>query len=162
MPFRKPCHMPFHKLIPPFTLTAGNHDIHSQIQTCSYSGPGISKKTNETKVISPQWKSLLRLKQVKENHLPNPVRKHLQKYKPQEEELITQCMEQTIFITSKCMTQSGKTKFAQWKCRILHALHKLRKMRARKTSVVQADSQVTFRTITSSGLISPVTNYARN
>ena len=34
--------------------------------------------------------------------------------------------------TSKCETQSGKIKFAQ--CRILHALHKLRKKRARKTT----------------------------
>ena len=33
---------------------------------------------------------------------------------------------------------------------ILHALHKLHKKRARNTSVVQADSKVTFHTITSS------------
>ena len=32
-----------------------------------------------------------------------------------------------------------KKKFARSKCRILHALHKLRKKRTRKTSVVQAD-----------------------
>ena len=36
----------------------------------------------------------------------------------------------------------GKIKFAQ--CRILHALHKLHKKRARKTTVVQADSSVTL------------------
>ena len=39
---------------------------------------------------------------------------------------------------------------AQSKCRILHALHELRKKRARKTSVLQADSKVAFHTITSS------------
>ena len=61
-------------------------------------------------------------------------------------------MEQTSFITSKCDTQSGKKKkkFAQSKCRILHALHKLRKKRLIKTSIVQAHSKVTFHTITSS------------
>ena len=37
--------------------------------------------------------------------------------------------------------------FAQSKCKILHALRKLRKKRARKTSIVQADSKVTFHTI---------------
>ena len=58
--------------------------------------------------------------------------------------------DQISFITSKCETQSGK-KIAQSKCRILHALHKLRKKRARKTSVAQTDySKVTFHTITSS------------
>ena len=36
------------------------------------------------------------------------------------------------------------------KRQILHALHKLRKQRARKTSIVQADSKVTFHTIISS------------
>ena len=36
------------------------------------------------------------------------------------------------------------------KRQILHALHKLPKQRARKTSIVQADSKVTFYTITSS------------
>ena len=39
---------------------------------------------------------------------------------------------------------------AQSKCRILHALHELRKKRARKTSVLQADSKVAFHTITNS------------
>ena len=59
------------------------------------------------------------------------------------------CMEQTSFIISNCETQSGKTKLAQWKCRILHALDKLSKKRARKlTFVVQA--KVTFHTIMSS------------
>ena len=49
------------------------------------------------------------------------------------------------------MRDSGwQKKFAQSKCRILHALHKLRKRRARKTSIAQADSKVTFHTITSS------------
>ena len=67
------------------------------------------------------------------------------------------CMEQTSFITSKCETKSGETKFAQWKCRIHHALHKLRKKIARKTSVVQADSKAAFHTIKSS--ISLVTSY---
>ena len=38
------------------------------------------------------------------------------------------------------VTLSGKINFDQ--CRILHALHKLRKKRARKTTVVQADSSV--------------------
>ena len=38
--------------------------------------------------------------------------------------------------------------FAQSKCRIPHALRKLRKKRARKASIVQADSKVTFHTIT--------------
>ena len=56
-------------------------------------------------------------------------------------------MEQTSFLTSKCDS----------KCRLLHALHKLRKKRARKTSVVQSDSTVTLHTITS--LISLVANY---
>ena len=52
-------------------------------------------------------------------------------------------MEQTIASsTSKCDTQSGKIKFSQ--CRILHALHKLHKKRARKTTVVKADSSVTL------------------
>ena len=60
------------------------------------------------------------------------------------------CMEQSSFITSKCETQSGKKKICS-KFRILHALlHKLRKKRARKTSIVQANSKVTFHTITSS------------
>ena len=63
-------------------------------------------------------------------------------------------MEQTSFLTSKCETQK---KFARSKCRLLHALHKLRKKRARKTSVVQSDSTVTLHTITS--LISLVANY---
>ena len=36
------------------------------------------------------------------------------------------------------------------KRQILHALHKLRQQGARKTSIVQADSKVTFHTITSS------------
>ena len=58
--------------------------------------------------------------------------------------------DQISFITSKCETQSGR-KIAQSKCRILHPLHKLRKKRARKTSVAQTDlSKVTFHTITSS------------
>ena len=65
--------------------------------------------------------------------------------------------DQISFITSKCETQSGK-KIAQSKCRILHALHKLRKKRARKTSVAQTDyTKVTFHTITSS--VSLVTSY---
>ena len=46
--------------------------------------------------------------------------------------------------------KATKNIIAQSKCRILHALHELRKKRARKTSVVQADSTVTFHTITSS------------
>ena len=52
----------------------------------------------------------------------------------------------------KSRLKAAKKKFAQSKCRILHALHKLRKKRARKTSVVQmqTDSKVTFHTITSS------------
>ena len=50
------------------------------------------------------------------------------------------CMEQTSFITSKCETQSSKD-FAQSKCRILHALRKPRRKRARKSSIVQADSR---------------------
>ena len=70
----------------------------------------------------------------------NPVRKHLQKHKL--EELIAQyAWNRPATSTSKCDTQSGKIKFAQ--CRILHALHKLHKKRARKTTVVQADSSVT-------------------
>ena len=52
--------------------------------------------------------------------------------------------------TSKCETQSGEKKISQSKCRILHALHKLCKKRARKTYVVLADSKVTFHAITSS------------
>ena len=55
-------------------------------------------------------------------------------------------MEQTNFITSKCETESGKKKFAQSECIRLHALHKLRKKRARKTFIVQADFKVTFHT----------------
>ena len=71
----------------------------------------------------------------------NPVRKHLQKHKL--EELIAQyAWNRPATSTSKCDTQSGKIKFAQ--CRILHALHKLHKKRARKTTVVQADSSVTL------------------
>ena len=50
------------------------------------------------------------------------------------------CMEQTSFITSKYETQSGKD-FAQSTCRILHALRKPSRKRARKTSIVQADSR---------------------
>ena len=46
--------------------------------------------------------------------------------------------------------KASKNIIAQSKCRILHALHELRKKRARKTSVLQADSKVTFHTITSS------------
>ena len=46
-------------------------------------------------------------------------------------------MEQTSFITSKCETQSGKKKFAQSKCRILHALHKLRKREQEKPLLFQ-------------------------
>ena len=45
---------------------------------------------------------------------------------------------------------AAKKIFAQSKCMILHVLHKLRKKRARNTSVVQADPEVTFHTITSS------------
>ena len=48
-------------------------------------------------------------------------------------------------------------KIAHSNCRILHALHKSCKKRARKTSVVQSDSTVTLHTITS--LISLVANY---
>ena len=67
-------------------------------------------------------------------------------------------MGKTILITSKCETQSGKKKqFGQSKCRILHALHKLRKKRAGNASVVQGDSTVKFHIITSS--ISLVTSY---
>ena len=70
------------------------------------------------------------------------------------------CMEQTSFITSNCETQSGKKKtFAQSKCGLLHALHKLCKKRARKTFIVQADSKVTFHTITSSDNPTVVTSY---
>ena len=50
------------------------------------------------------------------------------------------CMEQTSFMSSKCDSKG----------QILYALHKLRKQRTRKTSIVQADSKVTFNTITSS------------
>ena len=46
--------------------------------------------------------------------------------------------------------KAAKNIISQSKCRILHALHELRKQRARKISVVQADSTVTFHTITSS------------
>ena len=46
--------------------------------------------------------------------------------------------------------KASKNVIAQSKCRILHALHELRKKRAKKTSVLQADSKVTFHTITSS------------
>ena len=63
-------------------------------------------------------------------------------------------MEQTSFITSKCETQRGQ-KSAQSKCRILLAVHKLRKKKARKASVVQADSKVAFHIImTSVSLVS--------
>ena len=64
-------------------------------------------------------------------------------------------MEQTSLITSKCETQRGK-KIAQSKCRILHALHKLHKKRARKSCVVQTDCKVTFQTTSS---ISVATSY---
>ena len=54
--------------------------------------------------------------------------------------------------------KAAKIRFAQAKFRILHALHNLRyKRESRKTSVVQADSKVTFHTITSS--FSLVTSY---
>ena len=54
--------------------------------------------------------------------------------------------------------KAAKIRFAQSKFRILHALHNLRyKRESRKTSVVQADSKVTFHTITSS--FSLVTSY---
>ena len=68
-------------------------------------------------------------------------------------------MEQTSFITSKINVRLkvAKEKFAQSECIILHALHKLCKKRARKTSIVQADSKVTFLTITTS--VSLVTSY---
>ena len=46
--------------------------------------------------------------------------------------------------------KASKNIIAQSKCRVFHALHELRKKRARKTSVLQADSKVTFHTITSS------------
>ena len=59
-------------------------------------------------------------------------------------------MEQTSFLACKCENQSGQKKNAQSKSRIFHALLKLRKKRARKTSVVLADSKVTFHTITNS------------
>ena len=39
MSFRKPCHMPFHKLIPPFTLTVYNSMTVSQ----KSSQPGASE-----------------------------------------------------------------------------------------------------------------------
>ena len=54
-------------------------------------------------------------------------------------------MEQT-----QCETQTGQKKLTQSRFIILHALHKLRKKIARTASVVQADSKVTFHTITSS------------
>ena len=58
--------------------------------------------------------------------------RHIYKLAPRE-----LCMEQTSFITSKCETQSSKKKIrSESKCRIPHALHKVRKKRARKTSVV--------------------------
>ena len=56
------------------------------------------------------------------------------------------CIEQTNFTTSKCETESGKKKFGQSKCIILHALRKLRNKRARKTFIVQADLKVRFHT----------------
>ena len=46
------------------------------------------------------------------------------------------------------MTFKAAKNFAQSKCRIPHALRKLRKKRARKASIVQADSKITFHTIT--------------
>ena len=69
------------------------------------------------------------------------------KNKPQE--LITQYAwnrpaSQSLNV-AKCETQSGKKKkFAQSDCRILHALHKLRKKRPGKTSVVQATLRSRF------------------
>ena len=54
---------------------------------------------------------------------------------------------------AKGETQRGKKNLLSQIFRILHALYKLRKKRARKTSVVQATlgvSKVTFHTITSS------------
>ena len=45
--------------------------------------------------------------------------------------------------------EAAKQNFAQSKCIILDALHKLLKKRARKTAVVQADSKVTFHTVMS-------------
>ena len=68
-------------------------------------------------------------------------RKHLPKNKP--EVLITQYAwnrpASRHLNVAKCETQSGKKKFAQSNCRILHALYKLRKKRAKKKkSLVQA------------------------
>ena len=68
-------------------------------------------------------------------------------------------VEQTRFLrllTSNVRLKAAK-KIAWSKCRILHALHKLHKKKTRKTSVVQANTKVTFHTITSS--ISLVTSY---
>ena len=60
-------------------------------------------------------------------------------------------MEQTSFITSKCETQGGKKKLLSQSVEYpMHCIIKLRKKRARKTSIAQADSKVTFHTITSS------------
>ena len=47
----------------------GNHDIHGQkkkLHSCSYSGPGISEKTRETKGCLAAIKKLKALTQVKE------------------------------------------------------------------------------------------------
>ena len=69
------------------------------------------------------------------------------------------CVEQTRFLrllTSNVRLKGAK-KNARSKYRILYALHKLHKKKTRKTSVVQANTKVTFHTITSS--ISLVTSY---
>ena len=58
----------------------------------------------------------------------------------------------TKSISTKLLIKKKKTR-----CLILKALHKLRKKIARKTSVVQADSKVTFHTVRSS--ISLFTRY---
>ena len=83
----------------------------------------------------PLWATVLNRSKRKSFHgklhklWSSTVRKHLQKHKPKQ--LIAQyAWNRPASSTSKCKTQSGKIKFAQ--CRILHALHKLHKKRARE------------------------------
>ena len=59
----------------------------------------------------------------------------------------------------KCETQGGQKKFAQSDCRILHALFKLRKKTARKTSVVQATLRSRFTLPGAQSLLSRAMNH---
>ena len=65
-----------------------------------------------------------------------------------------------VIITSKCETQSGKKKLLSQSVEYsMHCIHYAKK-RARKTSIVQADSRVKFHTIISSiHLLSRATNH---